>query len=536
MSITTNKLFVFITFWLVCNVCHAAKSNHVSPEFRAVAQYIKISTELGDVQGQQQENIRVFKGIAYAQAPVDDLRWRSARAVAAWSGIKDAREYGHSCVQKQRLTRAVTATSEDCLNLNIWAPLASKTKAPVMVWIHGGAFRFGSGSQKYYDGSEFAKSGVVLVTINYRLGRFGFFSHPALDQENDTVNFGLSDQIKALRWVRENIWAFGGDPNNVTIFGESAGAVSVGYHLTMDASRGLFNKAILQSGGGAQIARQARKRRGRKDSLRQLGLDWAERQGLGSDVMASELRKITAERVLEASKSQGGLGAVTPVLDGFLVQDDIATRFSNGEVAAVPIITGSNSFEGSLLSLFRLSPKFVLMGLGKRRLKANRAYQVSERNISKTDLAYEVFGDGVFAGPARDMAIQALRLKQDAYVYSFDYRKLAGSEIDKGAHHGWEIPFVFKTLDSAPELFTAQSNHHVVETMSSTMHQYWVNFARSGNPNSVELPNWPMIIDQKEQKTLLFKNSGPRVAIGFRKRQFDFQRKVYADRLRRNQK
>ncbi len=490
-----------------------------------------VPTSEGNVQGQAMDGVAVFKGLPYAAPPVGDLRWRAAQRALPRQGLLQARKFGASCIQKEIPGATASSQSENCLTLNVWSPGGTGQSAPVMVWIHGGAFRFGSGAQRYYDGTEFAKSGVVLVTLNYRLGRFGFFSHPALESQMETANFALSDQIQALKWIQENISAFGGDPENVTIFGESAGAVSIGYHLTMDASRGLFHKAIMQSGGGWQIPSRLLNKRGRRLSLREEGVKWAERHNLNQASSARELRAVSSEDVLEPGSSQGGMGAINPVIDNILIHDDIASRFADGKAASVPLIAGSNSFEGSLLASFKVKPGFILYALGRRKAEARQLYQTSERSISNTEFAYELFADATFAGPARDLAKMTMAQGQKAYVYYFDYRKTTGTAVSDGAKHGWEIPFVFNSLDAAPAILTNDNDHAQLLRLANDMHQYWVNFASTGSPENGNSIQWPAFTQEDGEYTLNATNGQIKIVKNFRVPRLTFQKELYLKRL-----
>ena len=294
-----------------------------------------VKVRQGEAQGIVADGVAVFKGLPFAAPPVGDLRWRVPQLPAKWSGIRAANAFSSTCMQ-----------AEDCLYLNVYEPADAKrgAKLPVMVWIHGGAFLFGSGSA--YDGSQFARQGVIVVTVNYRLGRAGWFAHPALTAENPKGllgNYGLMDQIAALNWVADNIKEFGGDPKNVTIFGESAGAISVNYLMLAPQAKGLFNKALSESGFGRLAARPI-------SSVEQNGVTFAEKAGVhGSDAAAA--KALRALPWSELTANVAGIGAaeqILPMADGKMITGSAADGFAQGKEAHVPYLLGGNSDEASL--------------------------------------------------------------------------------------------------------------------------------------------------------------------------------------------
>ena len=295
----------------------------------------------GELRGAVAGTVASFKGIPFAAPPVGDLRWRPPQAAKPWTGVRDATAYGPMCMQMRQVTPDVKQ-SEDCLTLNVWTPATFKpgAKLPVMVWIHGGSFTGGSGSNFLYDGTHFAERGVVLVTVNYRLGRLGFFAHPALTAEQrgaPLANYGMMDNLAALKWVQANISAFGGDPANVTAFGESAGGILINDLMASPQAKGLFAKAISESGFGripGQPMAQAEK----------IGVDYAAGLGVtgtGPEAMKA-LRALTAEQLSKAA------GQVTPILDGKVLPEGPAAAFAAGRELKVPYIAGGNSWEASL--------------------------------------------------------------------------------------------------------------------------------------------------------------------------------------------
>ncbi|MDQ7078537.1 MAG: carboxylesterase family protein [Robiginitomaculum sp.] len=497
-----------------------------------------VSTRFGKISGRFEKGIRVFKGIPYARPPIGDLRWRAAQAPLPWRGILDAKSFGAACLQTKRSGRSIPVMSEDCLTLNIWAPKQTTNHAPVMVWLHGGAFQFGTASLPVYNGSAFAKSGVILISLNYRLGRFGFFAHPVLradaGADADLANFALSDQIQALRWIKQNISAFGGDPNNLTLFGESAGAVSIAYLLGSNQAKGLFNKAIMQSGGGYQIARYAWCDRGRKLALSKDGLAWARRHNLVGSISAIDLRRVPAEEVLEKDRPLGPIGHVNPVIDGRLVKADIIPRFNKGGYPAVPIMVGSNSYEASLMQSFKRSPQIILSRLRQHQNEARSLYKTS--SLNDRQFAYELFGDAAFLAPARAIAKIAKNAGQESWVYYFDYRHQPSNQIIDGSQHGLEIPFVFKTIRKMLDNFSFDRENINSQRLSGLMHTYWVNFAKYGSPAVDDMPEWSPYQHNNDGITLVLQNKGGHMVAGFRQDKLDFHDRLYAERLKGAQK
>ena len=413
-------------------------ASSAEPTRTAAATPIRARVRSGALVGTVDNGIEMFKGVPYAAPPVGPLQWALPQPPNSWAGERVADDFGPSCMQRSPPHNVPAGTraaqlSEDCLTLNIWAPQASR-KAPVMVWIHGGGNQTGSAADIYYDGAAFARDGVVLVSVNYRLGALGFQVH------NGNANFGLWDQVAALKWVRNNIAVFGGDPDNVTLFGESAGGQDTLALLTAKPARGLFNKAIVESGGGG----------------------WQQLSPL-------------------AGAQQDPEGDWNLVIDGHLLEESPLVAIGAGRMAHVPLIIGTNDQEGSLLdqgaSTAELFPKLSDDDLTK--LRAQYGVQASD----DAALVRLLFRDVFFASEARWVAAKVSEAGSPAYLYRFQYVLSALQARRTGAHHGSEIPFVFGRL---PPLRVDDADVRV----EHAMHASWIAFARTGRPASVEFPGW----------------------------------------------
>ncbi|MEY4761229.1 MAG: hypothetical protein RLZZ200_1085 [Pseudomonadota bacterium] len=465
-----------------------------------------VSLRSGAVQGETVGDVTSFKGIPYAAAPVGALRWRPPQPAGKWHGVRDATRFGADCMQPRTTfgdSGNPAGMSEDCLFVNLWRPAQVQAgKLPVMVWIHGGAFHFGSGAQPAYDGQHLARRGVVLVSINYRMGRFGFFAFPSLTREHPQEakgNYAFMDQIAALRWVRDNIAAFGGDPSNVTVFGESAGGVSVHTLLTSPQARGLFHKAIIESGGGRDGTLTARPLdRDGSDanypvSAHTIGLNFARRHGIeGGDAAAlKELRSLTAEKVLDGGAERVGKDGPQiypgPIVDGRVIVETAEAAYRAGRQAKVPLLIGSNSAEvpGGFLAVSDKSELFD--SFGKGRAAAVAAYD-PEGSKDFAVLLTQVTTDRVWAEPARLAARAFTQAGSPAYLYRFSYvADSLKSTLVAGAPHASEIEYVFGTIPWRLGPTVTPRDKDVARQMGD----YWTNFARSGNPNGGGLPEWP---------------------------------------------
>jgi para-nitrobenzyl esterase len=487
----------------------------------------------------------VFYGVRYAAPPVGDLRWKPPAPLAPRSGVQSASEPGPACVQTDRLTmfsRSIAAvfktedrvrsdplrTSEDCLFLNVWsdnlAAAGNPAKGvPVMVWIHGGSNLNGEGASEWYDGRALAKQGVVVVTINYRLGVFGFLAHPGLAAESPnhvSGNYGLLDQLEALRWVKRNIAAFGGDPTRVTVFGESAGAIDVLYLMASPAATGLFQRAIAQSGPPMGIA--ATEALGQVQGrllARELGPDTA-----GGAVAA--LRKKSAAEVLAIAERLLAAGQFRPgpVVDGWLVPDAPGRVFATARQQKVPLLIGSNAREMTTLKYYLPPGERTVAGYRKwlETTAGPKAAELAALYPAQADAEVEgalidATTDLLFTCPSRFAARANEAAGLPAYQYQF-VRVLPGGE-SLGAYHAAEIGYVFGVkLAWLPR-------EAVDDQLSAAMSRYWVAFATTGKPEVPGLPSWPRAAAAGDQYLEL----GPTITVksGLRRATCDLLEPLY---------
>lgn len=455
---------------------------------------VVVDAPAGPVEGIAQNGLHVFKGIRYALPPTGDARWKPPVPVPAWNDAADATEFGPACVQPETAGNIYAETlppmSEDCLNLNVWTP-KDATNAPVVVWIHGGALTRGASSQMVYDGASLAKRGVVVVSINYRLGMLGYLAHPELSAESpDGVsgNYGLLDQIAALKWVKENISAFGGNPGNVTIAGQSAGGLSVVYLMASPRARDLFHKAIAQSAYIPSTAELKTKR---------FGMPSAEDEGV---YFAGKLgaKNIEALRGIDAEALIGGpaLAGYRPsgTIDGVVLPRQLVDIFDSGEQAAVPMIAGFNS--GEVRSLQRMLPTApanaddyeaaIRKGYGELSdafLKHYPATTIDESLLATTR-------DAMFGWTSERLVRTQSAMGQPAFLYFFDHGYPAADEKGIRAFHASELPYVFGNLARTPEAWPKVPDSKTERDLSQAMMAYWVSFARDGKPDATEWPEW----------------------------------------------
>ncbi len=464
----------------------------------------RVETLSGQLEGTYDANtgIRCFKGIPFAAPPIDELRWKPPQPVKPWTGIRKARSFGPGPMQDALFVAFMggsTNLSEDCLYLNVWTPAKSANeKLPVMVWIYGGAFVSGMTSIPAYDGAKLAQMGVVLVSVAYRVGPFGFLAHPELSSESGkgSGSYGIQDQVAALRWVKDNISRFGGDPARVTIFGESAGAISVSMLTVVPPAKGLFHRAISQSGGS-----MAPVKRGNEAGQNVPSLQMAEKAGIGF-LRKLGVNSIKAARALSAREIQEavvGIGLFWPVADGETLPGDQYELYEAGKFNDTPVLIGSNSDEGAMFVRPGATPasfeKQVRDGFGPAADVILKAYpHATDAEAFKS--SKDIFRESAFAWHTWAWAeLQSAKGANKAYVYYFDCHPASSSD---GASHAAEIGYVFRNLGG----WGAPSGPEDI-AMSNLMSSYWVNFAKSGNPNGAGLPLWPPF-DEKEMKVMYF--------------------------------
>ena len=454
-----------------------------------------VLTEYGLVQGAAEPGLTVYKGIPFAAPPVGDLRWRPPQPAAKWAGVRAADKFGPDPYQGD----GKGGVSEDCLYVNVWTPAKSANeKVPVLVWIYGGGFSFGSTSTPVHNGEHLARKGVVLVSINYRVGPLGFLAHPELSAESPhhaSGNYGLQDQIAALQWVKKNIAAFGGDPEKVTIFGESAGGISVSMLCVSPEARGLFRGAISQSGGSFGPARETTYPGENMHLLadaEQAGVAFAKRAGASS---LAELRQLAPDKLPPGF----GSGAGWPIVDGWLIPGDQHTLYEAGKYNDVAILVGYNSDEG--LSFAREKTPEEYMANTQKRYgpfaeKLLKAYPAGPNSVPKT--ARDLMRDAAFGWQTWSWArLQAQSGKSKVFHYYFDQHQkqpVDSPAADHGMAHGMDVPYVFQTLDPKDPKLT-EGDRAISEIVST----YWTNFAKRGDPNGPGVPAWPAFTDKNRQ-------------------------------------
>lgn len=465
-----------------------------------------VESVYGRLQGEYIDGVYSWKGIPYAKPPVGPLRFRAPELPDSWEGIRDATAFSPSAPQPQSdimnfLGNDLSNMNEDCLYLNVWSPGADAKKRPVMVWIHGGAFISGSGSSTWYDGTSFAVQGdVVVVTINYRLGILGFLHLAEIGGEEYATsgNCGILDQVAALNWVQDNIAAFGGDPNNVTIFGESAGAMSIGVLLGFPSAQGLFHKAILQSGAAANVHSSVKATKVASKLLEALQID---------PTNLTKLEELPVEQLIQASNLVPMM-SLGPVIDGVSLPKHPEKAIEEGAAKDVSILIGTNKDE------YRLFTVFDPMWKNADEKRVNAFFEktfgpllpvVSKLFSENKPLNQELFNKlltiSIFTSPAQKLAELQVNQEAPVWMYRFDWETPVFGGALK-ATHALEIPFVWNALNKPlTENFTGPSPDRQI--IANQMHHAWISFARFGHPNTAELSEWPQY-DGRNRATMIF--------------------------------
>lgn len=478
-----------------CLLLAAATFASLSSHSSAGAQILQAKVSEGKLSGVQKGSISAFLGVPYAAPPVGDLRWKPPVSPASWTTLRRADKLPASCQQPVSKTGfgpwtheyvVTSEVSEDCLYLNVWTPAkAAGEKLPVMVWIHGGGFNSGSASIPIYDGSALAAKGIVVIGINYRLGVYGFLAHPALTAEsssNASGNYGLMDQITALKWVKANVASFGGDPSRITIAGQSAGAMSVFNLISSPLTKGLFRQAIAQSGPGTGVVPSS------LSTAEKNGAALADAAGVGTLAGLRSLTPAQIEAALQKGPGLGGLG-FAPIIDGSVLPD---SSFAEANTNDVPILTGmaADEMRGMNPMAAQISAANFLKAI--RETYGNLADQMTALYPAASDEQAASSSAALYTekGLASISLWADLRLqtsKQPVYAYLWSHAEPGPDAARYGAFHSSELPYIFGTLDAAPErAFT-----DVDRKLSDMLGNYWVNWVKTGNPNGPSLPKWP---------------------------------------------
>ena len=484
--------YIILTGSAFLAACAHTATNAVDLVLRREA---TVSAPVGEIRGRTDAGIERYLGIPFAAPPVGELRWRPPAAPVPWQGRLDATEFGPACQQPVRsgrnvYTNRLGAMSEACLNLNIWTPQNAQG-APVFVWIHGGSLTRGANSQALYDGASYAERGVVFVSINYRLGILGYLAHPELSAESSdgiSGNYGLLDQIAALEWVQDNIAAFGGNPDNVTIAGESAGALSVSYLMASPRAQGLFHRAIAQSSYTLSTPELNRS---------SYGVPSAEAVGsyigrhIGGETLA-DLRSMSAASVVDRATQAGFIPWGT--IDGNVLPDQLVSIFDRGEQAPVPLLAGFN--EGEIRSLRFLLPESpgnadeyesaIRAGYGDRSDEFLDLYPAADMEES----LLATTRDAMYGWTAERMVLKQAETGQPGYLYYYDHSYPAADALGLHAFHASELPFMFDNLDRLAANWPETPDTVETRALADAMIGYWVAFARDGNPNVEGLPEW----------------------------------------------
>ena len=518
---TMSRTLLCLATTLLLAACGTEETNVTNTEPQPVPIAAEVAVTGGVVRGTVAEDgLKQYHGIPYAAAPTGERRWSPPQPVEPWTAPRDASQPGPACMQPQGVGGALYGQSgfamdEDCLTLNVWTRAAHVgDDLPVMVWIHGGGLTTGSGST--YPGELLTAKGVVLITINYRLGRFGFFAHPALSEENNgfSGNQGLRDQVAALHWVRDNIAAFGGDAGNVTIFGESAGSQSVSLLHASPLARGLFHRVIGQSGGAFRPMWRRAEATSYAASSESLGEEFAlALAGEDGDASLSNLRTMPQEHVLAVFQAnpQASQTQSLSIVDGEVIPEEVAAIFAAGEQADVPVLIGSNADEGTAFLEF-FKPVFgegaagfngyLQAALPEAVGQTAEAYPANDDQEAEQAWA-DLFADVLFTYPMRVWARGMENVASDAYLYWFTWWPPLENKEQLRAFHAAEIGYVFGDL----ELFGAKPTDED-RALSDLMASIWVQFAKTGNPNGPGLPEWPAYTRANEAYMELGKDTG----------------------------
>lgn len=484
MHFRTQVMCALATVGLVLGIAGVAKADP-----------LKVKLPQGKIVGKNIHDgkVRAFMGLPYAGAPVGEFRWKEPQPAPKWKGQRDATKYGAHCAQGRVFDDMVfqdAGPSEDCLFLNVYAPAnaTKKSKLPVMFWIHGGGYSGGASSEPRHNGDFLPLKDVVLVTINYRLGVFGFLVTDELAKEGNGAagNYGLLDMVAALHWVRGNIAAFGGDPGNVTIFGESAGSFAVSTLMASPIAQGLFHKAIGESGAAfpsaLTLGGETVKERAKVDGA------WVEKIGVKS---LAELRAMPTDKMLEAAKSKGQTG-FSPVVDGRFLVEPVPDTYAAGKQAHIPLLAGWNADEGSFFAMRGMTApqwKGMATGLFKERTDDFLKLYPGDTDAQALRSAID-YGSDAFIGFGTWKWLEAHRKTGDAPVYRYHFELAATpSKYHPGtfAFHSDDIEYVFGTLDTRPGWEVRPEDRQLSEAMMT----YWTNFAKTGDPNGQGVPAWP---------------------------------------------
>jgi para-nitrobenzyl esterase len=473
----------------------------------APATPVIVKAPAGVLRGTEHDGMRSFLGVPYAKPPVGDLRWRPPQPLPAWSGTRDALQFGAQCMQGRRGTTPV-AMGEDCLFLNIWVPAKPKHRhLPVLVWVHGGAFKVGSAGQPVYDGASLARQDLVVVTLNYRLGKFGFLAHPALTRENPAGplgNYGLMDVLVALKWVQANIKAFSGDPRQVALAGQSAGGAAVYDLLTSPLSAGLFSKAIVESGVFSTPTTTFEK-------AEQAGAASAATWGAGA-TEAVALRLLSAEQVQgDGSPLAGNFG---PMIDGKVLTEDVPTAFDEGHIAPVPLLIGSNSYEVGFFGDVGKGLSQRLASIWPRVMDQFDGYGTHQTQLVENQLATDM----MLTAPTRTAARAAAVRKPPTFLYYYSYVRPSQRGRVPGASHMDEVYALFGHMNLMPGNEGSQTESLPIV---AAVQERWARFVATGSPASSAEP-WPALhLELDAQQLLEFGNDGEVVRTNFASARLD---------------